>query len=148
MARITKISGFQPGFIYDVSQKVGPTQTSMNALDDVMLTQLLLGLYVAHKPGSRNAKGLAVPSPTGTFDATTGFWIFEFQSRMQAGSYSQVVDGWLSPCTTANGRHSKGEFMIYRLNRAVHDDNPARFATLLFTTPMVPAALKSIAPKA
>ncbi|MCL4744890.1 MAG: hypothetical protein KJZ83_05700 [Burkholderiaceae bacterium] len=146
MARITKVSGFQPGFIYDVSQKVGPTKTSANALDDVMLTQLLLGLFIGHL-STRNPKSLALPAISGTFDATTGYWIFEFQSRMQVGNISQAVDGWLSPCSTPNGRHSKGEFMIYRLNRAVYEDNPARFATLLLTSPMVPAVLKTLASK-
>jgi hypothetical protein len=101
-------------YFYNVDGHVGPIFISgpsdspsikvTNPFDDVQLVQFFLNSV-------GEPKIAPLPSPTGTFDVQTGFWIYHMQSL----SFS-TVDGVVSPATGRDGTYQNKFYFIFNLN--------------------------------
>jgi len=100
-----RILALNPAFrgmstIVNVLDKVGPRER--NNGDDVRVVQQLLQIY----GGAKSLPGIGMPRVTGSFDASTGFWIFEFQAYYHKQLQGQIVDLFRRhrvPCTPDQG---------------------------------------------
>jgi hypothetical protein len=110
--------------IVNVLDRVGPRER--NNPDDVRVVQQLLQIY----GGAKSLPGVGMPQVTGSFDATTGFWIFEFQAFTHQDRPGQIVDGCVSPAQGAVYTGS-GVWTIVLLNYNAKRHNPAQYATFL-----------------
>jgi len=115
--------------IANVLAPVGPI--APNNPDDVKVVQNLLhGLTMTRLIGSF----VTVPQVTGKFDATTGFWIFYWQS-VWAGRHGTAVDGTVSPAQ-GGAMYGGHIWFIAKLNAAANKANPTvykRFISALST---------------
>jgi hypothetical protein len=93
MAVVLNTNDPQLPILYNVSSSVGPGQT--NGSDDVWLVQFLLALVIPVATSFR----VQTPAPpiNGTFDLTTGFWIYEAQFDLKRKHPAQIIDGIVSP---------------------------------------------------
>lgn len=127
MARIDKLSQPQHGMeqYLNVSSKVGGDPDCENNRSDVQAVQSLLALIL------RGTKGvdLGVPSPTGKFDAVTGYHIFNIQNFVKKQRPGTIVDGCVSPAHGVS--YGGGTFCILHINAMARRNDPAAWEKIL-----------------
>src|ERR1044071_4400004 len=112
MAHIVKLNPPQAGMeeYLNVNEKVGGDPDCANNPSDVQAVQRLIALILR---GTQGVK-LGVPSPTGTFDAATGYHIFFVQHFSQKRRPGTIVDGCVSPARGIS--YGGGTYSILNLN--------------------------------
>jgi hypothetical protein len=106
-------AGGSMGIILNVGQTVGhPRRGGVNNFNDVQAVQALIDLYLAFGP----AMQLGLPDVTGTFDSTTGYWIFEAQVALRKRFPSEIIDGIVSPAHDGMATYGTGAWTIIELN--------------------------------
>ena len=112
--------------IVNVLKRVGPGE--VNDAGDVRVVQRLI--QMGAKGASAAVRSVGLPSVTGTYDATTGFWIYHVQ-RVQRGSHPlQIIDGIVSPAHGASYA-SNTRWAIVLLNAFAKDHSPAEFSAFV-----------------
>jgi hypothetical protein len=116
--------------ILNVAQRVGPLSDCPNNTSDVQAVQRLLGLLPT-------IKGLAAVSATGSFDVTTGFYIYFGQVEERKRRPGTMVDGVISPSDNT-GNYGGAYWMIMKLNFWARGANRAAWERLLSLYPSAP----------
>src|SRR5262249_24655500 len=109
--------------IVNVHQRVGPKEP--NEPNDVRVIQTLLGMIK-----SNFSKSVGLPSITGSYDAATGFWIYDTQVFTKKQHPNVIVDGVVSP---AHGSmYAAGApWTIVLFNHWANRDSPAEYASFV-----------------
>jgi hypothetical protein len=115
-------------FFYNVSKHVGPFKDNPNDPDDVQLVQFLIREGLKAKPPSAARSGLAIPTLSGQFDPTTGFWISLAQQSFRSKP-GVTIDGIVSP---ARGQqyHPGCPWVIFSINLRLFEAAPKVFLDL------------------
>jgi hypothetical protein len=113
---VTTLQRKQMSRILNVTQKVGlRLNGAVNSSDDVRAVQELLAIAVRDHPIK------PAPRPTGTFDAITGFWIFDAQSSLRKQFGGEIVDGVVSPAQRGRVMYGPGMWIIVFFNATAMD---------------------------
>lgn len=112
----------------NVDHKVGPNPDCPNDPSDVEAVQRLLALAAR---GTSAARISGVPSPTGNFDALTGFFIYHLQTRIHGrrGHGGTVIDGCVSPAHGAS--YGGGVYSILHLNAIAQTQSRTEWEAIL-----------------
>ena len=131
---------------YNVTQHVGPSRP--NLADDVQLVQFMIAELVKISDNRGKKQGLPVPMPTGRFDITLAYWIFETQYQKEADETGADIDGVISPMRGNTILYSGNKsWTIGRINEAFQQLLPDKFDNLHLEPSLSPSLRAAIAPK-
>lgn len=128
MAHIARLTHPESGLseFINVDAKVGRAKPNHPA--DVEAVQRLIAIIV----GASNVGELGIPSPTGRFDAVTGYYIYDIQANARHYARNTIVDGVVTPVPRGQSTYGGiGVYCILHMNAIAKDTNPAAFADLL-----------------
>jgi hypothetical protein len=140
--------GLNVSFFYNVSDYVGPkfisgavTSNSLllrtkNLADDVQLVQFFLRETSDSVAGSDVAQ---VPTPSGTFDAPTGFWIYHRQNL-----FGLTVDGVVSPAKGVVFGGGNPYFIVMLNSQFLADKGKAEFENIPNRSELSPSLRASL----
>lgn len=111
--------------ILNVTKRVGRKADCPNEANDVQLVQSLIRLAFRT---SNITKIVGLPDTSGSFDATTGFWIYHMQAT--SGNKNTVIDGVVSPARGAS--YGGGAlWTIFDLNVEAKSSSPVEYEALM-----------------
>jgi hypothetical protein len=111
--------------IVNVLDHVGPSET--NDTSDVKVVQTLLRMVKGNF-----AKQVGLPQVTGSYEAVTGFWIYDTQNfiKTKRGHPNMVVDGIVSPAHAAF-YNPGAPWTIVLFNSFAQKDSPGEYAAFV-----------------
>jgi hypothetical protein len=112
--------------IVNVLKRVGPNEA--NDAADVRVVQRLI--QMGAKGSSAAVRSIGLPSVTGSYDATTGFWIYHVQKVQKVRHPLQIIDGIVSPAHGASYA-SNTHWAIVLLNALAKDHSPSDFSAFV-----------------
>lgn len=128
MAHLASLTHPESGLseFVNVDAKVGRGKPNHPA--DVEAVQRLIAIIVS----ASSIGELGVPSPTGRFDAVTGFYIYDIQANARHHARHTVVDGVVTPAPRGQITYGGvGVYCILHMNAIAKETNPTAFASLL-----------------